>query len=89
MQEHVGILESNLNQITSSFSSRLTSTHLNLSHQELQVSNYVIHGKTTKEIADLMGLSIRTIDFHRANIRKKLGLTNKKDNLRKHLLSLH
>jgi len=89
MQEHVDILESNLNQITSSFSSKMTSKHLNLSHQELRVSNYILHGKTTKEIAEMMGLSSRTIDFHRSNIRKKLGLTSKKDNLRTHLLSLH
>jgi len=88
MQKHLVILESNLNQITSSFSSKVTSRHLNLSHQELQISNYIIHGKTTKEIAELMGLSNRTIDFHRANIRKKLGLTNKKNNLRTKLLSL-
>ena len=88
IQNHVDVLESNLNQITSSFSSRVTSKHLNLSHQELQVSNYIIHGKTTKEIAELMGLSSKTIDFHRAKIRKKAGISNRKKNLRTFLLSL-
>lgn len=88
IQKYMDNLESNLYQITSSFSSKVTSRYLNFSHQELQVSNYVLHGKTTKEIAELMGLSERTIDFHRAKIRKKLSLTNKKENLRTHLLSL-
>jgi DNA-binding CsgD family transcriptional regulator len=46
-----------------------------------------MHGKTTKEIAELMGLAERTIDFHRAKIRKKMGLVNKKESLRTHLLS--
>jgi DNA-binding CsgD family transcriptional regulator/polyhydroxyalkanoate synthesis regulator phasin len=88
MQEHIDILESDLNRLTSSFSSKVTSTYLNLSHQEIQVANYIMHGKITKEIGELMGLSNRTIDFHRANIRKKLGLTNRKKSLRTYLLSL-
>lgn len=88
IQQHIAILESNLNQLTSSFSTRLTSRSLNFSHQEIQVANYVMHGKTTKEIAELMGLAERTIDFHRAKIRKKMGLVNKKESLRTHLLSL-
>lgn len=88
IQKHIGILESNLNRITSSFSVKLTSKALNLSHQEIQVANYVMHGKTTKEVAELMGLAERTIDFHRAKIRKKMGLANKKQSLRTHLLSL-
>lgn len=88
MKDYIGILESNLNQITSALSSKLTSKLLNLSHQEIQVGNYITYGKTSKEISDMMGLSEKTIDFHRAKIRKKLGLTNKKENLRTYLLSL-
>ncbi len=88
IHKHVGILEANLNRITSSFSTKLTSKHLNLSHQEIHVANYVMYGKTTKEIAELMGLAERTIDFHRARIRRKLGLVNRKESLRTHLLSL-
>lgn len=89
IRQHINILESNLNRLTSSFSARLTSRSLNFSHQEIQVANFVMHGKTTKEIAELMGLAERTIDFHRAKIRKKMGLVNKKESLRTHLLSLH
>ena len=88
LQKHIDILESNLNRITSSFSIKMTSKYLNLSHQEIQVANYVMHGKATKEIAELLGLSNRTIDFHRANIRKKMGLANRRESLRTHLLSL-
>jgi len=87
-QKYIGVLEKNLQQVTSSFSSRVTSKHLNFSPQEIQVANYVMHGKTTKEIAELMALSNKTIDFHRAKIRKKTGLTNRKKSLRTFLLSL-
>ena len=66
----------------------MTKAHLNLTHQEIQVSNHIMHGKTTKEIADLMGIAERTVDFHRAKIRKKMGLVNTKENLRTYLLSL-
>ena len=34
-----------------------------------------------------MGLSIRTIEFHRTKIREKIGLQNQKDSFQAHLLS--
>ncbi|MCX5843241.1 MAG: LuxR C-terminal-related transcriptional regulator [Deltaproteobacteria bacterium] len=45
-------------------------------------------GKTSKDIAKLLNITERTANFHRENIRKKLGLTNKKTNIRSYLLSV-
>lgn len=45
-----------------------------LSMRELQVLELLGAGKTTKEIAFDLDLSARTVDIHRANIKKKLGL---------------
>jgi DNA-binding NarL/FixJ family response regulator len=55
---------------------------------EMQLVDLIKQGKLTKEIAHLLNLSKRTIDTHRQNIRKKLGLQNTDTNLRSFLLSL-
>ena len=40
---------------------------------------------TSKEICEILGSSEKVIAFHRQNIRKKLGLRNKKINLKSYL----
>ena len=60
----------------------------NLTPGETQVANFIRQGKTTKQIADLIGTATSTIDFHRRNIRRKLGLANKEINLQAYLQSL-
>ena len=85
---YLEILESNLNSIISPFSRKMSSKYLNLTPVEVQVADLIRQGKTTKEIAVIFNLSTRTIEFHRQNIRKKLGLKEKKANLRTSLLAL-
>lgn len=85
---HVQILESNLRGIISPFAQKLSLHFLHLTQKEIQIANLIKEGKTTKEIAEFMNLSKFAIDTHRANLRSKLGLTNKKVNLRTYLLSI-
>lgn len=87
-EAYVDIARSNLAEITNPFPYGLTSRHLNLTPMEIKVSNLIKQGKTSKDIADLFNLSFRTIDVHRTNIRKKLGIKSEKANLRSLLLSL-
>ncbi len=57
-----------------------------LSGQELTIARYIANGFMSKEIADLVNLSKKTVDYHRSNIRRKLEL-DQKDDLRQALLS--
>ena len=85
---YVNIIETNLNDIVSPFLYNLKSKYLNLTSREIEIASLIQEGKTTKEIAKLLNSSKDAIDFHRNNIRHKLGLKNKKTNLKSYLLSL-
>ena len=82
------ILETNLRDIISPFSRRLNSKFWKLTTTEFQVANFIKNGKTTKEIAMLMGVATSTIDTYRDNIRTKLGIKNRKINLRTYLMDI-
>ncbi len=47
-----------------------------LSRREQEVLTHVLARKTNREMAELMKLSARTVEFHRANVMAKLGTTN-------------
>jgi PAS domain S-box-containing protein len=85
---YMDIIESNLNDIFSPFLRKMTSKYLDLTPREIQIATLVREGRTTKEISGVLNISSRAVEFHRDNIRIKLGLKNKKANLRSFLLRL-
>ncbi len=82
------ILETNLKNIVSPFVDKLSLGLTQLTPTEIRVASLIKEGKTNKEIAEVLLVSKNTILFHRHNLRDKLGLKNKKINLRSHLLSM-
>jgi len=85
----LSIIESNLNEILSPFTREMSLKYLNLTPTEIKIANLVRYGSSSKEIAELLIVSSRTVETHRKNIRRKIGLGGKKANLRSHLLSFH
>lgn len=48
-----------------------------LTKREVEVLTLVIEGKSSKEVAEQLFVSKRTVDFHLANIYDKLNVTNR------------
>jgi len=82
------IIEGHITEIVSPFLRTLFSKYPNLTPMEIKIVSFLKEGRTTKEIAEMLHISARTIDVHRDNIRKKLGLRSRKVNLRSYLLSI-
>ena len=85
----LNIIESNLNNIISSFLPLLKLKHHNLTPREIEIATLVKEGRSIKDIAELLSIGISTVQFHRNSLRKKFGLKDRDANLRSYLLSLH
>lgn len=46
-----------------------------LSQRERDVLEQMLNGKQNREIAALLCISVKTVEFHRANIREKFGVS--------------
>jgi DNA-binding NarL/FixJ family response regulator len=64
LSEH-GIFLQDLGQIAQSF---------RLSLREQEVLRLIAEGRSSKEMADILNISVKTISFHRENVKQKLGL---------------
>ena len=85
---YLSILQSHLAEIESRFVKRLSLHHMGLTPTEIQIAVLIRDGKETKEIAEILHISVKAVEFHRNNIRRKLNIKNKKENLRSHLIGL-
>jgi DNA-binding NarL/FixJ family response regulator len=47
-----------------------------LTTRELEILQLIVHGKSNKEIASVLDLSVNTVAVHRANIMQALGIHN-------------
>jgi DNA-binding CsgD family transcriptional regulator len=81
LNSYLRVAQQNLLDITSSFTWKVIEDRVRLSPRELEICNLIKNGLSNKEIADLLQISLLTVERHRHNIRKKLNIDNKKINL--------
>lgn len=77
-----------LREITSPFGLQISSRLYGLSPREIEISSLVRSSWSSKDIADLLCISITTVERHRHNIRRKLGIANTTINLTSRLLDM-
>jgi len=85
MKAVLNTLENSLHDIASSLDVGIGEQISSLSRREKEISYLVREGMSSKEIAETLGISYRSVTTHRRNIRKKLGLVAKKVDLGSHL----
>jgi len=83
----VSLVERMLDQARESFSDYLTAANRDalmakLTTREAQVLERIVAGRLNKQIADDLGISIKTVEAHRANIMEKLNANTVADLLK-------
>jgi len=79
--KYVDMITANLEEITSPFINKLSLSYHSLTPTEIAICNMIRNGMSTKEIAEMRGVSGATINRHREKIRRKLKITNQQVNL--------
>ena len=75
------VVRTGVHEITAPFAHNLSSSLVGLTPRELSVAALVKEGKTSAQIAEILGMSENAVAFHRQNIRRKLGILKKNINL--------
>ena len=84
-QKLVDQLTQKINDVLLPFSGQMEFKDYNFTLSETQIAKLIQTGKRSKEICELLNVSIRTVETHRMNIRKKMGISNKDINLSSYL----
>ena len=85
--KYLGLLKKNFQDIVSPFVEGKQDILTRLSPVEVVICDMIKRGLSSKEIANLRGITPATVGRHRENIRHKLGLANRKVNLVSYLNS--
>jgi len=82
---HIDVMEKNLKELSSTFGKKISEKEWNLTPKEIKICDLIRKGLSNKEIASLFNTSLRTIESHRNNIRKKFSISGKAINLTTYL----
>lgn len=80
-KSYIELLGYHLEELLSSFGRKITDGNYNLTSRELEICNMIKGGLRSKEISNLLNISYETVEKHRRNIRKKMGISKEKVNL--------
>ncbi|NOX33788.1 MAG: PAS domain S-box protein [Deltaproteobacteria bacterium] len=80
-KKYLKVLLDNLKEIVSPLNIKAGKKMSVLSSRQLEVCNLIIQGCNSKDIAEMLCLSVQTVNTHRKNIRKKLGISSRGVNL--------
>ncbi len=78
-QKNLMLLERSLQSLAGSFEFTLMDRKWRLSVREIEICKMLKNDCTTKDVAEMLNISERTIDHHRNHIRKKLGISRAVD----------
>ncbi|MCP3873776.1 MAG: helix-turn-helix transcriptional regulator [Desulfobacteraceae bacterium] len=87
-QSYIMLLEKNIRAITSSFGNEISRQMYKMTPREIEICNTIKAGMSSKETAELLNISYRSVETYRNYIRKKLGIVNQKVNLATYLKAL-
>ena len=73
------LFHSQLRMYNEPFMEALCKKFPTLSHQEIRIASLLKSGMTTKEIAELFAIQVRTVENHRFSIRKKMQISPDRD----------
>jgi len=73
------VFHSQLRMYNEPFIEALCKKFPSLSHQEIRIASLLKSGMTTKEIAELFAIQVRTVENHRFSIRKKMNMDSERD----------
>ncbi|MBU8934812.1 MAG: PAS domain S-box protein [candidate division Zixibacteria bacterium] len=87
-QHLMELLESTLSDLLDPVANRLEHAQASLSPREIEVSNMIRRGFSTKQIASILNVSVHTVNNQRRCIRRKLQINDNHTNLESYLKGL-
>jgi len=87
-RHYLSVLQNNLQKLTEGFGASLSRKLFRLSPREIEICNFIKHGMSTKDIAECLDVSIKTVENQRNSVRKKLGISKEQINLAAFLQTL-
>jgi PAS domain S-box-containing protein len=86
--KYIEMLRRGLEEMASSFGRKISDKAVKLSPREIEICDMIRNGMSSKEISELLHLTLKTVELQRVNIRRKLGLAHKDINLTTYLQSI-